>query len=295
MNYRKLWLTNGTGEEYDLTSIVDTLLMRSLSNFGAQANIATQRVGMSQLVTFSQWELLPIAGELVFKNEQSNATAYDEYKKFFAFTTVPPLVLNYQTPDLLEEYWYREVMLTVVEKSEVDVEYGTLMCPVQFTPMTMWLSSEEYTVVATSGTSDGKSYILQRPYAYATNNIENIKLFNKYNTSVPIIIEVKGDATDVNYLLYDYKKEKYGAGRIFGSYDYIYINSTDLEEEIFLSLDDVATTNPVSKQDPTVGVPGKVYATFLYLRPGENTMKFLFSNAFNGEVVIRWRGINVTV
>lgn len=295
MNYRKLWLENGTGEKYDLTNIADTLLMNSLGGLGANATLASQRVGTSQLITFSQWQLLSITGNLIFKNENTNATAYDEYKKFFDFTTVPPLVLNYQTPDLINEYWYREVTLSLLEKSEVDVEYSTLICGVEFVPMTMWLSSEEYTVVAVSGTSEGKSYPLTRPYAYAINDIENIRLFNKYNTNVPIIIEIKGDCIDPNYSLFDFKNEKYGAGKIFGTYDYVYINSSDLEEQIFLSKNDIPTTNPVSKQDPTVGVPGKVYVTFLYLRPGENFMKFNFGNVFNGEVVIRWRGLNVTV
>lgn len=293
--YRKFWLTNGKDERYDLTDLVGSAFMNAPSGLGAVADIAVQRVGSSQLLTYLEWQLQPIVGELYFRNDRANITAYQEYKKFFDFVVMPPIYLHYQTPDLATEDWYREVVVVNLEKTEVDKDISTLVCPVQFTPLTNWISTTENLVVATPNLTGGKSYVLNRPYSYAVDDVENIVLQNTYNNSIPIIIEIEGLAEDVNYNLFDFNGIKYGAGRIFGTYDYIYINSNDLEESIALSLNDISVTNPASYQDPTVGVSGQVYVTFLYLRPGQNTMKFLFSNEFDGKITIRWRGNNVTV
>ncbi len=295
MAYRKFWLTNGENEKYDITDFYNTALAINPAGLGASATVSLSRLGNSRMANSLQWELTDITLDLLFTNDGRNAVAYDQYKKFLNFTSKLPLFLHYQTPDMTTSNYFKEVIMTNIEKTEVTPDINTLVCPVTLTPLTMWKSSAETIIEVSANKGKGKSYQLKRPYIYAGDDLENIILNNNSNISIPMIIEIDGLCENPYYTLYDYRLNQYGAGRFLGTFDYVYINSEDLNEDIQLRQDAAFLPNAVSYQDASIAVQGQVYLTFLYLSPGKNTMKFNFANSFKGKVTIRMRDNYVSV
>lgn len=295
MGYRKFWLVNGENEEYDITNFYHTALAINPAGLGATAAVSTTRLGNSRMANSLQWELKDITLDLLFVNNENNAAAYDQYKKFLHFVSKLPLNLYYQTPDMANTSYFKEVIITNIDKTEVSIETSTLNCPITITPLTMWKSSAETIVEVSARKGNGKDYTLRRPYIYAGDDLDNVVLNNNSNISIPMIIEIYGVCENPHYALYNYKLEQYGAGRFLGTFDYVYINSEDLNEDIQLQKDGAFLPNAISHQDPTVGMQGQTYLTFLYLAPGKNIMRFNFANNFKGKVSIRMRDSYVSV
>lgn len=295
MAYRKFWLINGENETYNLTNIVDSALAINPSGLGANATVSLTRLGDASLANSMQWKLSDISLELLFSNDKRNMKAYDQYKKFLSFTSKLPLYLHYQTPDMIENSYFREVLITSIDKAEITLNTGTLHCPVILTPLTMWKDSAERIIEVVSKRSNGKKYELLRPYHYAGDDIDNIELINNSNVSIPFVLEIEGRCEDPTYSLFDRNSAPYGIGKFLGVFDYVYINSEDLYESIQLAKDGAFLPNAISYQDASVGTAGKTYLTFLYLAPGKNTLKVTFANNFNGKVRIRMRDNYVSV
>lgn len=295
MAYRKFWLTNGESEKYDITDFYNTALAINPTGLGATAAVSLTRLGNSRIANSLQWELKDINLDLLFMNDGKNVAAYDQYKKFLTFISKLPVFLHYQTPDMTTSSYFKEVIITNVDKTEVAIDTSTLNCPITITPLTMWKSSEETIIEVSQNRGKGKSYQLKRPYIYAGNDIENIIINNNSNISIPLIIEIDGVCENPYYTLYDYQLRQYGAGRFLGRFEYVYMNSEDLNEDIQLKKDGAYLPNAISYQDASIGSLGNGYLTFLYLAPGRNTLKFNFNNDFKGKVIIRMRDNYVSV
>lgn|GEM_PF-1637087 len=295
MAYRKFWLVNGQNESYDLTDFFNGALAINPSGLGASAILSLTRLGDSHLADSLQWELKDINLELVFSNSKNNTKAYDQYKKFLAFTSKFPLYLHYQTPDMAVDSYFKEVLLSNIDKTEISLDYQTLTCPLTLTPLTLWKASEETVIEVHSNRQNGKSYELNRPYHYAGNDIDHIEVNNNSNVSIPFVMEIDGKCEDPTYSLFDHQLHQYGIGKFLGTFDYVYVNSEDLNESIQLAENGAFLPNAVSYQDTSIGTRGQTYLTFLYLAPGKNILKFTFANNFTGKITIRMRDRYVTV
>lgn len=285
--YRKFWLENKNGDIWHFANQGDTF-GHSPTGLGLSSNYSFIRLGDSEMTTFFQYNLLDIGLKIIFLGD-TNSDIYQKYFNFIQFISQEPLLFHYQTPNLINESYFRNVILVGLEKSEILPETRTLDCQLQLKPTTLWRSSKEEVVEINSGYEDGKSYPLNRPYHYIGNNVERIKLFNKSTQYLSLIIEVFGVALNPTFRLFDNKGELYGIGRFIGQYEYVYVNSFDSEEEIKLYDGAAYLPNPASYQDLEVGIPNKVFVTFLKIKPGENTLRFLFDNVFDGYIVVRWR------
>lgn len=288
MAVRKFWLINGNGQKFDLTDFKDGFL-NNPAGLGFTATVTLTRLGNAQKLNSITDDLNNISGELLMRNNDDNALAYDAYTEFIKFASVLPLFLHYQTPAMSNYSFYREIVLSSIEKSEVDYETNLLRCNIVFTPLTMWRNDSLTTVVASAKKNTGKKYNLNRPYAYASAGYENITLNNNSPSSVPLIIEIEGACSNPAFSLYDQNGDVYGICRINGEFDYVYINSDDLEEEIKLSKDGAWLNNAVNYQDFSIAIPNKAYLTFCYLRPGKSGMKFTFADEFDGKISVSWR------
>lgn len=293
--YRKFWLENGAGDKYDLTNIDETGFLNQPSQLGATADLQLIRLGNSQKASSIQWQLVPIQGEVIFKCKGSNPEIYQEYRDFFDFTSKYPIYLHYQTPAMSNTSMFREVVLTMIEKTEISSEMQTLVCPIAMMPLTMWLDANEFIVEVDVSRDVGKKYSLKRPYYYSQSNAENVVLHNTSNMMIPIIVEIYGECIDPSYYLYDATGKLYGVGKFIGEFDYVYVNSNNLDEDIKLSNKGEYLPNATAYQDATIGIPNQTFLTFVYLRQGTNTMKFLFNNEFKGKVIVRYRGNYATV
>ena len=160
---------------------------------------------------------------------------------------------------------------------------------------TLWYTDDINTVVVVGGSDKGKQYELQRPYHYGGLSTSNIQLYNSGVNDTPMLIEIDGRCTDPLLSLYDNEKNLYGRSKILGTYDYVAINSDDLEEEITLIYNGGSIPNAVNFQDLSVGDPRKVFVTFLKMRPGQNTLVTNLPDGFDGRVIITWRNAYVAV
>lgn len=294
MAYRKFWLINGKGKKFDLTSFDDAFL-NDPSGFGTSKTVGVTRIGNSQKLSYVTDDMNSFGGEILFPNNDDNALTYDRYTSFIQFTSILPLYFHYQTPAMSNENYYREVVLQTIEKGEVDEEINMLRCNVQFTPLTLWKNDQQTVVSASSEKLTGKKYTLNRKYLYTTAGYEDIRLYNRSPESVSMEVEIIGRCVNPSFTLYDSAGNVYGVCRLIGIFDYVYINSDDIREEIKLSLDGAWLNNAVNYQDFTVGIPNQAYLTFCYLKSGESGMKFVFDEEFDGSVNIIWRDEYATI
>lgn len=294
MGYRKFWLVNGSGKEYDLTNIYKSAFMSSPSGFGTTAEIQATRVGNSQKASSYKFNMDSFGGTIVFKNDETNAVAYAEYLKFFVFVNDLPLYFHQRTPNMIEESYRCEVLLSSLNKGEVSKDSALLEVPVSFQPLTFWTSDKLSYIEADKSSLIGKTYELKRPYHYSSIGYEDIRIHNKSATTIPVIIEIDGVALNPQYQLFDENGNVYGVGKFKGEFDHVYVNSDDIEEEIKLSRDGGWLLNPVNYQDFSAG-NRNTYLTFVYLKPGKNGFKFTFDNDFDGKVRISWRETYATV
>lgn len=294
MSYRKFWLINGEGQKFDLTNFNDAFL-NDPQGLGFTNTVNVTRLGNSQRLNSIVDNLDNFGGELLFKNSNNNVTSYDNYNRFTIFISKLPLYFYYKTPAMVSESFYREVVVNSLDKTQVDYESNLMHCDISFTPLTMWKNDNLTIVEAGAGKSLGKKYKLTRKYAYSSVGYGNLKLFNNSPSNVSMIIEINGKCTNPRFSLYDSSGNIYGVCRLIGTFDYVYINSDEIAEEIKLRLNDAWINNAVNYQDFTVGIPNQAYLTFCYLRPGESGMKFAFDNEFNGNVKVAWRDEYATV
>lgn len=294
MAIRKFWLVNGLGKKYDLTDIYQSAFLNAPSGLGVSATVQVTRLGNSQKASSYQFGLEPLEGTLLFKKGESNSTSYYEYQKFFNFVNHLPLYFHQQTPNMIGESYHCEVLLTSLNKGEVSKDTSFLEVPVQFQPLTFWQNDNLSVIEADKSAEVGKSYELKRPYHYSSIGYENMRVHNKSSTNIPIVIEIDGVAENPSFQLFDSQGVVYGVGKFLGTFDYVYIDSNDLTEEIKLSQGGGWLLNPYNYQDISIGRQG-VYLTFVYVKPGENGFKFSFDNEFEGKVRISWRESYATV
>lgn len=294
-DHRRLWIKNSVGESWDLNEPTDNQFVfgNNPEGLGAQANMSVMRIGDSQLLSSYYWELKPIHIEMLFLPQNTNADVYKTYEEFFDFLSRRPLELHYQTPN--NDYsFYKPVTLSNIEKGEIDEATGILHSPLELIPHTMWVSSNEVVVEVLPSGGTSKTYELERPYHYVLDSFANVSLYSKSTVDIPFIIEIEGIVSNPRYDLFDANNTKYGSGRLEGSFDYVYVNSTDLEEDIKLSNKGAFLPNTSSYQDLTVGSAGSVMVTFLKLKPGQNYIRFTFDNVFDGKIIMRWRNYRVS-
>lgn len=294
MAIRKFWLINGEGDKFDLTDFKDAFL-NNPTGLGSTSSVSVTRLGNSQKLNSIVDNLDNFGGELLFENNDNNALSYDSYTSFVKFVSKMPLYFHYKTPAMSNLNFYREIVLNSIEKDEVDDETGLLKCNVSFTPLTMWRNDAQTVVEASAIKDVGKKYKLNRKYSYSTAGYENIRLINNSPLSIPIEIEIIGRCVNPAFTIYDHQGNIYGVSRLIGTFDYVYINSDDRNEEIKLSYDGAWINNAANYQDFTVGLPNQAYLTFCYLNPGTSGMKFTFADEFEGKVKISWRDEYATI
>lgn len=286
---RRIWLTNGLGQTFEDTQLS---LLASLSGFGLQNALTSTRVGNAMLVSFVQPQLVIKQSELQIWG--GRITAYQRYLQFARFINYSPLYLHYLTPNLTNGV-FCQVEITQVDKGEIGQD-GILRVPIQMQPLTLWYDEQENVITTTRTESLGKHYLLQRPYHYGAINTSNIEVYNNGITDAPVIIEVNGTVTDLQYNLYDENGDRYGVGKINGTYDKIVINSNELDENIELERDGAVIANPYNYQDLAVADNDvNSVVTFVKLKSGQSSFNFLVDSSFGGNITIRWRNTYATV
>lgn len=291
MNVRKFWLENGDGAIYHLTDENKTHFLAEPSGLGLTIDYTSVKLSNSELITNKDYVLGSISGDLLFY-ANSRGDKYQEYFDFLTFMSKTPIIMHYQTPNSNESYRCL-VQIIGLEKTEVQRD-NILHCPVSFKMQTVWYTDRLNEITVTSKIENGKKYVLQRPYSYGVISFNNVIVNNTGNVETPFIFEVNGNTTDLTYTV-SQDGVPYGRGKLLGSYDYIKVNSDDLDEDIVLKIGDSIIPNSVNYQDLTVGSPNQVYVTFIKLKIGHSTINFDLDDSFNGNVVVSWRNAYLSV
>ena len=289
MNVREFWLTNSVGDKWSLNQ--EKTFANNPSGLGYGVDISVAKLGDTNVITSESYNLPSYQSELVLLENRENA--YKTYGEFVRFLSKRPILFHYRPPHTNESYRCA-CRVTQLAKTEYSVK-GYMSCPINIYRQSMWYGDTENVTDATKTQDQGKQYPLSRPYRYGTLSTQNIRLYNDGMADAPTVIEIVGACTDPLFNLYDANGNKYGACKISGTYDYVSINSDDIDEGITLERSGSSIPNAVNYQDLTVGDPQNTYVTFVKLKPGNSTLVFTLDNAFSGYVRIRWRNAYVTV
>jgi hypothetical protein len=295
--YRRLWLENRLGEIYDMTDIAGSAFLEGIAGLGAVSTLEIVPLNGAELVTADSWEMVDATGNLYFKLGLGIGDPYQEYRRFMSFCALLPLRLCYQTPDLSEgDYYRRQCRILSIDKTEIDQESNTLVCPITIHPLELWRGlTEDIDEVEAEESEGGKLYPLDRPYIYARNSHSFIALSCFGDIATPLAVTIDGSTDNPQWSLYDSSNTLYGRARIVGTYDAIEVNSDPLNQYIKLLVGDAYVPNAFARQDVTVGVPGVVQATFLYLKPGENYLTLQLGDGFDGKITVRRPRLYVSV
>ena len=292
-DFRKLWLVNSLGNTYELSNPENKVFLDGPSGLGFTSVYSSERLGSSELITFTDTRLPDVSGTLLFYLD-TNGFVYNEYQNFIQFIKFKPLELHYKTPNQMGSF-YSEVIITKLEKSE-NTKSGIMRCPITFHRTTNWLNDEDFTIILTNTREgSGKNYPVNRPYYYVGTDLSNTPITVRGTDSVGFIFEIEGDVTNPYFALTQ-NNNRYGVCRINGNYDYLRINSNDYAESIYLENDGVIIANPEQYQDYSVR-DGTAYLTWIKLKVGESIFTFNCGNldTFDGRITIRYKNSYVSV
>lgn len=291
MSVREFWLTNADGTKFSL--MPHTNFLYEPQGLGYGVSLTTTKLGNTDVILSEMYNLGSVEGELLFM-DNALGSKYQRYQEFLQFLSRKPIQLHYLPPNATDAY-YCAIRVVSVEKTEVNHEDNVLHCPIQMYRQTMWFNETPTVMEVGNTVTDGKSYPLDRPYAYGQNSLSNIALYNSGMADAAMKLEIVGSCTNPQWELYDDESVQYGACKITGTYDYVMINSDESNETIYLERGGSVIPNAANYQDLTVGSPQQVYVTFLKLKPGSSRLVFIPDENFSGYVRITWRNSYVSV
>lgn len=294
MNIREFWLVNSRDEKITLTDRSNSIFLRNPSGLGYSTSFETVSLGINDKVESYSFNFEAITGELIFYGNDIK-TIYQKYFEFMQFVAHNPLYFYYKTPNMNESY-FSQVRIAKLEKSEISEDIKALISSVEFKRETLWKQGNpKLLVVENVVDGETKNFPLTRPYQYGQSALNNITIANNSICESPFSIEITGTCTDLQYSLYDEDLVLYGVGKIIGTYDYIYINSDDLNEQLILKQNGVTIENSFNYQDLSVGEDGNVEVTFLKLKTGKSFLTVSMNKDFDGKVNIKWSNYYATL
>lgn len=287
---RAFWMTNNAGAKYSLLS--DRAFLYLPQGLGFTKAYEAISFGTSEVVTQEQLNLGDISGEILFRGKD-NADTYNEYSNFMNFLRETPIVIHYMPPNLAESFG-AQVVITNLEKTEIDEGDGLLHCPISMHMTTHWIADTTVEIVIDASEPHGKAYELAYPYGYGGIDIENIRLINRGTEDIGLEIELSDDdIVGLEYTLKDVNGKVYGRGRWDGAFTYFYLNSSYEDESVVLRDDrESVVTNPLNYQgivyNTTDETKLNVTYNFIRLKTGESTLAFEFSEPFTGTAKVRF-------
>lgn len=292
MSVRKFYLTNSLNNKYEFTNAQLEHFLNSPQGLGFTKSISTLRLGDDELVMSEQYSMPSISGEILFY--ASRKQAYQDYLEFMNFIRLGGLKLYYTPPNMLYPYFI-DCEIVQVDKTEYSTD-GYLNCPISIYGLTQWQNSQESTIkVNNENSNNGKHYPLVRNYFYDGNSLSDIKLEVNGQVEVGFIFEIVGNCTNPQ-LIVKQNDVAYGKIKLDGTFDYVRVNSDDVNEEIYLEKDGASLTNPYQYQDLSIA-DGIANITFFKLKVGSSKIAFSCDNQkdFNGHINIIWKDKRVSI
>lgn len=291
--YRRFRLLNAKNEILELTDKDYKVFGSNPQNLGFSKTLSMLRLGDENVLTYTLVNLDVITLELLFYDD-TRSEIYQKYDDFMNFISYKPIYLLYQKPNSLN--WYRR-MIEIVSLSKTEVLTDKMLhSNLQMQPLTFWEDNDKNVVEATNQIEgDTKTYPITYPFKYGGSSLTNIPIVSLGMLDSPIEITIDGTVTNPQYVLYDDNDKIYGRGRFIGTFDKLYVNSKESEENIELTYNGLLLDNPLGYQDLTIGSPDEIYITFLKLKTGKSKLSFIVDQSFDGSVKVEWRNRYVSV
>lgn len=291
--YRKFKLKNGVGAEFTLTEPTFKAFASNPQGLGYSKTISTLRLGDDNLIPYQIFNLDQMSFEILFYDD-SLSDKYQKYNDFVSFLSRKPLYLQYQKPNSFT--WYRRAIETLtLTKTEVDHDSKILRCPFTILPLSFWEDDTANVIETDNQIESGKVYPIRYPFSYGDTALSNIPLTSLGMLNTPLEITISGTVVNPQWILYDENDNVYGRAKLNGSFDSVYVNSDEANEQLVLERGGLILDNPMSYQDLTIGSPNEIFITFLKLQTGKSKIRFIVDGGFDGTVKIVWRNRYVTV
>ena len=194
---RKFWLENSDGKVWDLTPknpyIEKSSFFADPSGLGIKTKISSFEVENTSFIESIETQSQTISGDLYFAN-------YDHFRKFFFFlvnvNSKKTLKLYYSTEGYSYDYkfeseWYRQVLISEIQKTEIDYKTGFLKCPIKFNCLSRWKKDKKI-ILELSRYGDPLVYPYQYPYFYGGSNNLAVDIDNEGNLPTSCIIKIEG-------------------------------------------------------------------------------------------------------
>ena len=307
MGYRKFKLVNSLNQTYELTDKNFKQFLNNPQGLGYHKDLDGIRVGNRYKITKREYDLPNPSGELVFYDDM-NEDKYDAYHDFVTFASFYPLRLYYYVPsnDRTEEEAssiYLECEVVQTNKSQVSYNDRLLRVPVSFKGFSFWLSSQlsELNINASVIGDSTYYYPLNLPLNeprlhFGSDPMRSITMSNDGSLNTPITYTITGRCKDPYIRFFEKRGSEYieyAASRFVGTFDSVYVNGNDNNQEIILSYGGNDISNPAEKQDLSIAnvddEENEFFLTFLKIKPGVTYATITFNNDFTGKININWR------
>lgn len=295
MIVRKFSLVNGNSASWDFTDPAKKVFAANPAGLGLVSTANTLRLGNKLKVTDFTYDFVNKTFEVLFLGDTLEEI-YADYNRFVDFLTVGNISLLYEIPSQSTAYRI-QVLVSELTKTEVK-DNGYMTCDLTLTPLSFWEDNVKKTIEIDSAgaTAEGKHYPLQRPYFYGQSSFDNVEINIVGNMETPLEITINGQTTNPQYSLYDNNDNLIGIGEFDGTFNYVYVNSDETDEEIVLH-DGNGTTlaYPYNYQQLDLGDGETVKVTFFNLKQGYNKMSFNLGGTFDGSIKVEWRNRYISV
>ena len=220
-----------------------------------------------------------IAGEMVF-------AGYEQYSEFIAYVT-DDMTLGYKPQGTT--WYYKDVTMQSIGKSEIGSS-GRLICPVNFAPSGQWYRTQTFEQ-AQVDSGAGKVYDYAYPYTYADTEVALCIVQNSSNMYAPCRLHIMGPCSDPQWSL-THNGEVIATGEVnvdIPAGQKLVVDSNPQNMEIGeYTTDNTLVRSVYQLSDFSTG-------RFLYLPPGESTIRFIGSGQEDINAYVEVREIARTV
>ena len=188
---RRFWLENRAGEIWDFNANNfdedDRNLLARPEGLGIRTRIRSFEVENTTFIESITTQSQTIQGLLYFRD-------YAHFRAFADFVGVindeQPLKLYYSVNEQKERHWYKRVLITELQKSEISIRTGTLEVRARFESLSRWRQDHHISIeIGQSGNAHVYPYFY--PYTYAGSNL-TVDIDNTGNLRTSCIITVEG-------------------------------------------------------------------------------------------------------
>jgi hypothetical protein len=277
--YRQFRLINSVGEEYDLCDLDHAFY--SPDGLGFQRNISAVQVGDAFAPVDNKLAQQVIKGEMRFRS-------YELYSGFKEFISSGGLTLAY-LPKGMQTWYYRNIEVQRLDKSEIDRTAHRLICPIDFLAFSQWYekANAKKTIDLTG---ENTVFPLVFPWVFSDAEKNELLLVNERISPAPCKIIISGPCVNPAWTLRQDGRTiaKGGMTMSIAAGEKLVIDSNIESMGIIKITSAGSEVNAYQYSDFSTG-------RFIFAPTGESRLKFTHSTTAALDVTVEVRQVSDTV